>query len=76
MYLIGSIGFLSKALKGRETLPTMMSNDAKDEDMEKAHSTIFLCLGKEMFCLVAKKDMAIKLWLKLEGLYVTNLFQI
>ena len=36
---------LSKALKGKKALPTMMSNEKDDELMEKAHSIILLCLG-------------------------------
>ena len=63
---------LSKALKGREALPTTMSDEETDELMEKAHSVILLCLGNEVLCEVAKKDTTAKLWLKLESLYMTK----
>ena len=63
---------LSKSLKGVEALPTTMYNEENDELMEKAHSTILLCLGNEVLREVAKENMATKLWLKLESLYMTK----
>ena len=63
---------LSKSLKGIEALPTTMYNEENDELMEKAHSTILLCLGNEVLHEVAKENMATKLWLKLESLYMTK----
>ena len=59
---------MSKALKGRETLPTTMFDEENDELMEKAHSAILLCLGNEVLCEIIEKDMTAKLWLKLESL--------
>ena len=63
---------LSKALKGKDALPTTMYDEEKDELKEKTHSAILLCLGNEVFCEVVEKDMAAKLWLRLESLYMTK----
>ncbi|KAL6321549.1 hypothetical protein AAG906_021744 [Vitis piasezkii] len=49
-----------------------MSDEEKDELMEKAHSVILLCLGNEVLREVAKKDTTTKLWLRLESLYMTK----
>ena len=63
---------MSKALKGRETLPTMMSDEEKYELMEKAYSVILLCLGNKVFCEDVEEGTTTKLWLKLESVYMTN----
>ena len=63
---------LSKALKGGEDLPTTMSDEENDELMEKAHSAILLCLSNKVLCKVAEEDTAVKLWLRLESLYMTK----
>ena len=47
---------LSKALKGKKALPTMMSNEEDDELMEKAHSVILLFKGNEVFHEVVEED--------------------
>lgn len=37
-----------KALKGRDSLPKTMSNNDKNELIEKTHSAILLCLSNEV----------------------------
>ena len=49
-----------------------MSDEENDELMEKAHSAILLCLGNEVLHEVVEEDMAAKLWLRLESLYMTK----
>ena len=49
-----------------------MSDEENDELMEKAHSVILLCLGNEVLHEVVEEDMAAKLWLRLESLYMTK----
>ena len=67
-----------KSTKSKETLPTTMYDEEKDELMEKAHNTILLYLGNEVLHKVVKNDTTVKLWLKLTNLYmmkfVTNHF--
>jgi len=38
--------------------------------LKKAHSVILLILGDEVFCKVAKEKTAMKIWEKLETLYL------
>ena len=52
---------LSKALKGTEAQPTMMSNEENDELMEKAHGTTLLHLGNEVLHEVVEEDTTTKL---------------
>ena len=63
---------LSKALKGRGALPTMMSDEENDELVDKTHSPILLCLGDEVLYEIVEDDTIAKLWLKLESLYMTK----
>ena len=49
-----------------------MFDEENDELMEKAHSTILLCLGNGVLREVAEKYTATKLWLRLESLYMTK----
>ena len=39
---------LLKALSGKEKLPSTLSDEQKDEMLEKAHSAILLALGDEV----------------------------
>jgi hypothetical protein len=63
---------LYKALKGKDALPQSLSEDKKEEILEKTHSAIQLCLNNEVLCKVVEEDTAAKLWLKLESLYMTK----
>ena len=63
---------LSKTLKGKEALLTMVSNEENDELMEKSHNAILLCLGNEVLREVVEEDTTTKLWLRLESLYMTK----
>ena len=61
-----------KALKGRETLPKMMTKQEKYDLLERTHSTILLSLSDEVLQEVAEEKSATALWLKLESLYMTK----
>ena len=63
---------LGKALEGRGKLPASLTKDEKDEILDKAHSTILLCLGDEVLREVSDETIASSLWLKLESLYMTK----
>ena len=52
---------LSKALKGRKALPSMMFDEKNDKLMEKAYSVILLCLSNEVLHEIAEEDTATKL---------------
>ena len=52
---------LSKALKGKDALPTTMYDEEKDELKEKTHSAILLCLGNKVFREAEKEDTTTKL---------------
>ena len=54
---------LSKALKGRKALPSMMFDEKNDKLMEKAYGVILLRLSNEMLHEIAEEDTATKLWL-------------
>lgn len=69
MCLVVLIGVV-KSTKSKETLPTTMYDEEKDELMEKAHNTILLYLGNKAFHKVVKNDTTVKLWLKLTNLYM------
>lgn len=69
MCLVVLIGVF-KSTKSKETLPTTMYDEEKDELMEKAHNTILLYLGNKVFHKVVKNDTTVKLWLKLTNLYM------
>jgi len=47
---------LSKALKGKDALPESLTGDEKEEILEKAHSTIQLCLSNEVLREVVEED--------------------
>lgn len=63
---------LLKALKGVNALPTTLSDDEKEDILERAHSAILLCLADEVLREVADETTAPGLWLKLEKLYMTK----
>ena len=63
---------LSHALKGEASLPATLTDAEKKELIEKAKSTIILCLGDKALREVAREPTAVALWLKLESLYMTK----
>ncbi|KAL5818745.1 hypothetical protein ACOSQ4_022587 [Xanthoceras sorbifolium] len=63
---------LAKTLKGKDALSESISDKDKDEILEKAHSAILLNLEHEDLRDVSEEDIAAKLWLKLESLYMTK----
>lgn len=63
---------LLKALKGSNALPTNLSDEEKEDLLERAHSAIQLSLSDEVLCEVADETTAYGLWLKLESLYITK----
>ena len=63
---------LSKALKCKKVLPTIMFDEETDEPVEKAHSNILLCSGNEVLLKVVEEDTIVKLWLNLKSLYMTK----
>ena len=63
---------LITALSGIEKLSDSLSDDQKDELMEKAHSAILLCLGDEVLREVADVSTAPALWLRLESKNMTK----
>jgi hypothetical protein len=63
---------LSKVLKGNDPLPESLTEDEKEEILEKAHSTIQLCLSNEVLREVVEEDTVANLWLKLESLYMNK----
>jgi hypothetical protein len=63
---------LFKALKGKDALPESLTEDEKEEILEKAHSVIQLCLNNEVLREVVEEDTTTNLWLKLESLYMTK----
>ncbi|KAF7834702.1 Retrovirus-related Pol polyprotein from transposon TNT 1-94 [Senna tora] len=65
---------LLKALEGKEALPTELSNQEKDDLLERALSTILLSLADDVLREVADEKSAAGLWLKLETLYMTKSF--
>lgn len=63
---------LVKALNGKDKLPNSLTDEQKDELMERAHSTILLSLGDEVLQEVADVTTAPSLWLRLESKYMTK----
>ncbi|KAF7811757.1 Retrovirus-related Pol polyprotein from transposon TNT 1-94 [Senna tora] len=63
---------LLKALEGKEALSTELSNQEKDDLLERALSTILLSLADDVLREVADEKSAAGLWLKLGTLYMTK----
>ena len=63
---------LLKALNGKQALPESMSDEDKDDLLERAHSAIQLSLSDEVLREVAEETSAASLWLRLESLYMTK----
>ncbi|KAB2061424.1 hypothetical protein ES319_A10G084100v1 [Gossypium barbadense] len=61
---------LLKALSGRGKVTNTLSEEQKDEILEKEHSVILLCLGNEILLEVAEENMTLGLWLRLESKYM------
>ncbi|KAH1249995.1 Retrovirus-related Pol polyprotein from transposon TNT 1-94 [Glycine max] len=64
---------LDDGLKGESSLLATMSDKEKKDLIEKAKSTIILCLGDKALREVAREPIATTIWLKLESLYTTKL---
>ncbi|GJS54946.1 retrovirus-related pol polyprotein from transposon TNT 1-94 [Tanacetum coccineum] len=65
--LLSQQGYLS-ALQGRDKLPERLSDEEKDELMEKAHGAIILNLADSVLREVAGETTLAGLWLQLENL--------
>ena len=63
---------LWKALKGKNALPGTLSDEEKEDLLERAHSAILLSLGDEVLREIADEETATGLWLKLESRYMTK----
>ena len=63
---------LGDALKGESSLLATMSEKENKDLIEKAKSTIILCLGDKALREVAREPAAATIWLKLESLYITK----
>uniref|UniRef100_A0A803Q9V2 Uncharacterized protein n=1 Tax=Cannabis sativa TaxID=3483 RepID=A0A803Q9V2_CANSA len=59
---------------GEKALPEAISDKDKKEILAKAHSAIILNLGDKVLRKITKETTATRIWLKLEGLYMTNLW--
>jgi len=59
-------------LKGESSLPATMSEKEKNDLIEKAKSTIILCLGDKALREVVREPTTATIWLKLESLYMTK----
>ena len=69
--LLSQQGYLS-ALQGRDKLPERLTDEEKDELMEKAHGAIILNLADSVLREVAGETTPAGLWLQLESLYMTK----
>ena len=58
-------------LKGVNSFPTTLSDEEKEDTLERAHSAILLCLFDEVLREVEATAPA--LWLKLEKLYMKKI---
>ena len=63
---------LWKALKGKNALPGTLSDEEKEDLLERAHSAILLSLGDEVLREIVDEEIAVGLWLKLESRYMTK----
>ena len=63
---------LWKALKGKDALPATLSDEEKEDLLERAHSAILLSLGDKVLREIVDKETAVGLWLKLESRYMTK----
>ena len=59
-------------MKGESFLPATMSEKEKNDLIEKAKSTIILCLGDKALREVVREPTTATIWLKLESLYMTK----
>lgn len=69
--LLSQQGYLL-ALKGRDNLPEKLTDEEKDELLEKAHGTIILNLADSVLREVAAETTPDGLWLQLESMYMTK----
>ena len=63
---------LVKALGGESKLSPNLSEEQKEEMLDKAHSTLLLSLGDKVLRQVSKEESAAAVWNKLESLYMTK----
>uniref|UniRef100_A0A2N9JAK8 Uncharacterized protein n=1 Tax=Fagus sylvatica TaxID=28930 RepID=A0A2N9JAK8_FAGSY len=64
---------LLRALKGKDSLLAQLSEEEKEDLLERAHSAIQLSLADEVLSEVVEEKIAARLWLKLESRYMTKL---
>ena len=62
----------AKALKRGERMLESLSSKEKSEMIDRARSTIILCLGDKALREVARERTTTSMWLKLESLYMTK----
>ena len=63
---------LVKALGGKDKQSDSLSEEQKDEVMERAHSAILLNIGDEVLREVMDVTTVPSLWLHLESKYITK----
>ena len=63
---------LHKALRGKNALSEKLSDEEKDELLEKAYGQILLFLSDGALWKVVQEKTAAGIWQKLENLYITK----
>ena len=63
---------LLKVLGGESKLSPTLSEEEREDLLEKAHSTLLLSLGDKVLRQVTKEKSAAVVWVKLETLYMTK----
>lgn len=63
---------VAKAIEAEPTYPEDMAETQKQEMLEIAYSTIILYLANNVLRLVDEEDTALKVWAKLEKLYLVK----
>ena len=63
---------LHKALRGKNALSEKLSDEEKDELLEKAYGQILLFLSDGVLRKVVQEKTAAGIWQKLENLYITK----
>jgi hypothetical protein len=61
-----------RALKGKDSLPAQLSEEEKEDLLERAHNAIQLSLANEVLREVVEEKTAAGFWLKLESRYMTK----
>ena len=61
-----------ESTKGQECFAATLSDEEKEDLLERAHSAILLSLGDKVLREIVNEETAIGLWLKLESRYMTK----